>query len=203
MFTHYRTEGIVIKKADYSEADILLTVYTKDFGRVEVVARGSRKITSKLRPVIEFMAVVEIEFIQGKTCKTLTDAVIINSLGGIRNDLSKSAVALEIFDFTRRAVIEQQSDTRVWGLLLLTIVFVDGAESGSCDAVCHYFIWHLLDISGWRPEFAVKTIGVENLALVKFFCDADLARSTRMRLARRQHNLLFKLADDYLSLITK
>jgi DNA repair protein RecO (recombination protein O) len=203
MFTHYRTEGIVIKKIERGEADLLLVVYTREFGRVEVVARGIRKAASKLRPAIEFTALIEIEFIQGKTCKTLIDAVIINSLGGSRDDLGKSAVLRQICDFTEKAVKDQQADARIWDLLRTTLVFIESAPNKSCGAVRHYFAWHLLEASGWRPEFDPQTAGAENFSLVNIFLNADIVRSSKMRLAARQSDLLAKAEDDYLSLVTK
>ncbi len=53
MFTHYRTQGIILKKEDRGEADRLFTIYTKDFGKLELLAKGERKIKSKLRGGLE------------------------------------------------------------------------------------------------------------------------------------------------------
>ena len=213
MFTHYRTEGVVIKKIARGEADLLLIVYTKEFGRVEVMARGARKIASKLRPAIEFPAVIEIEFIQGKTCKTLTDAVIINLLGGIRDDLGKSVVLRQMGDFCERVIKDQQEDGRIWNLISSAFAFIGAAPSKGCEAVYHYFVWHLLEAAGWRPdlgearpggrpEFDPQAVKAEDLALVKFFRDSDIERSARMKLASRQNNLLTETAEKYLAQVT-
>ena len=203
MFTHYRTEGVVIKRIERGEADFLLVVYTKDFGRIEVIARGARKIASKLRPAVEFVAVIEIEFIQGKACKTLTDAVIINSLGGARKDLVKSAVLRQICDFAEMVVKDQQEDARTWDLISSTFAFIGSVSSKSCIAVYHFFVWHLMEVSGWRPDFNERMISAENLALVKIFRDADIDQSAKMRLGERQDNLLLEVAEKYLSFVTE
>ena len=49
MFTHYRTKGFILKKRNQGEANQLFTVFTKDFGRIEILGKSIRKITSKLR----------------------------------------------------------------------------------------------------------------------------------------------------------
>ena len=49
MFTHYRTQGLIIKKINYREADRIFIIYTQDFGKLKVLARAERKIKSKLR----------------------------------------------------------------------------------------------------------------------------------------------------------
>ena len=76
MFLNYRTKGFIFKKEDRGEADQLFTIYTKDFGKLEILGKAIRKISSKLRSGAETFYLSEIEFIQGKTYKTLTDAIL-------------------------------------------------------------------------------------------------------------------------------
>jgi len=66
MFVHYRTQGLILKKEDQGEADLLFTIYTKDFGKLEILGRAIRKISSKLRSGAEIFYLSEVEFIQGK-----------------------------------------------------------------------------------------------------------------------------------------
>ncbi|NQU82868.1 MAG: recombination protein O N-terminal domain-containing protein, partial [Parcubacteria group bacterium] len=77
-FTHYRTRGFFLKNEARGEADEIFTLFTSDFGRIRVLGRAIRKITSKLRSGAGLFYYSEIEFIQGKQYKTLTDAVLID-----------------------------------------------------------------------------------------------------------------------------
>jgi len=79
MFTHYRTEGFILKKIDRGEADRIFTVYTRDFGKLDLLAKAERKIKSKLRGGLELFYLSDIEFIQGKTHKTLTDTILVEN----------------------------------------------------------------------------------------------------------------------------
>ena len=87
MFVHHRTSGFILKKVDRKETDQLLTIYTKDFGKLEILAKAIRKISSKLKSGAEIFYLSEIEFIQGKTRKTLTDAILIEKFENLRKDL--------------------------------------------------------------------------------------------------------------------
>ncbi len=69
MFTRYRTQGIILGKVDRGESDRLFTIYTKDYGIINLLARSERKIKSKLRSGLELFYLSEIEFIQGKAQK--------------------------------------------------------------------------------------------------------------------------------------
>ncbi|MBU4204806.1 recombination protein O N-terminal domain-containing protein [Patescibacteria group bacterium] len=73
MALHYRTIGFVLKKNDIGEADRIFTVFTLDFGKVKISGKAIRKIASKLKGGIDVISLSEIEFIQGKAYKTLTD----------------------------------------------------------------------------------------------------------------------------------
>jgi len=44
MFTYYRAQGFILKKEDRGEADRIFTIYTKDFGKLELLAKAVRKI---------------------------------------------------------------------------------------------------------------------------------------------------------------
>jgi len=203
MFTHYRTESIILKRVDRGEADQLLIAYTKEFGRVEIVARSVRKVASKLRAAVEFTSVVELEFIQGKTCKTLTDAVILIPLRHLRQDSGKRAAARRFLSLVESLIKDQQEDVAVWEMIWAAITDVDAAGGKSGAAVYHHYVWHLFTVLGWRPEFGERSAGVACRSLVDFFRDSEIGRSSKMRLTELQNEELEEVAGRYLELVTK
>ena len=203
MFTHYRTQAFILKRINRGEADQLLVVYTKDFGRIEVMAKGVRKVASKLRPAVEFPAIIDLEFIQGKTCKTLTDAVTLIPLKHSRRDPDKREVITRIAAMAEILIKDQQSDSNVWDLVCSAAVFAETADRRNSDAIYQYFVWHLFESLGWRPEFGADFAGAACRSLVRLFRDSDIARSAKMRLTGSQVNNLDRIARDYLALITK
>ena len=86
MAIHYRTQGFILKKTDRGEADQILTIYTKDFGKLEILGKAIRKIKSKLRSGADLFYFSEIEFIQGKAYKTLTDILKLKENSRGNND---------------------------------------------------------------------------------------------------------------------
>ena len=89
MFFKYRTQGFILKKEDRGETDQLFTIFTRDFGKLEVLGKAIRKISSKLRSGMEIFYLSEIEFIQGKTYKTLTDIFLIKKFQNLRKNWRK------------------------------------------------------------------------------------------------------------------
>ena len=117
MFLNYRTQGLILKKEDRGEADQLFTIYTKDFGKLKILARAVRKISSKLKSGAEIFYLSEIEFIQGKRNKTLTDSVLVENFKNLRQDLNKLKIAYQIAQKVDEAMPAPEADARIWNLL--------------------------------------------------------------------------------------
>jgi len=169
MATHYRTEGYVLKKTDLREADQLFAVYTKDYGKVDILGRAIRKITSKLRSGVELFYFSEVEFIQGKAYKTLTDAILINKFENIRSDLEKTKIACQMVDLVDGLVRGQESDERIWSLLNESF----GRLSLSTNLIYHYFFWNFLSILGYQIDLHNCVYCEKQLIPLKLYFNAQ------------------------------
>ena len=73
--TYHTTEGIVLKKTPYGEADFLVRVLTLDFGKIDLRARGARKQNSKLNPHLDFLDIASLSFVKnGDSIPTIIDS---------------------------------------------------------------------------------------------------------------------------------
>lgn len=154
MFFHYRTQGFILKKENRGEADQILTVYTKDFGKLEILAKSIRKITSKLRSGAEVFYLSEIEFVQGKNYKTLTDAIALKKFEKIRKNVLKLDIAFRISEVVDQLVRGEEVDERIWYLLKETFTQLNNQKlkSFNLQLLYYYFFWNLLSYLGYRPE---------------------------------------------------
>ena len=161
MFVHYRTQGFVFKKTDRGEADQIFTIYTKDFGKLVFLARAARKIQSKLRGGLPLFAVSEIEFIQGKAYKTLTDAFVVERFGEIPRSLTKLKIAYKIGEVLGNLIKEEEENEGIWRLLRQTLRELNDYSLGGkrkapisvyCLSVYYYFFWNLVALAGFEPS---------------------------------------------------
>ncbi|MDO8424431.1 MAG: DNA repair protein RecO, partial [bacterium] len=154
MFVHYRTNAIALKKEGRGEADELFTFYAKDFGKLEVLGRSIRKIDSKLRAGTDIFYLSEIEFIQGRGRKTLTDAILIEKLGRIRNNLPKLKIAHNISEALDSLVRGQEPDEKIWQLAKEAFERLNDWEieppggEGKLEIIYYYFLWKLISALG-------------------------------------------------------
>ena len=75
MALQYKTKGFIYKKRNRGETDRIFTIFTYDFGKIDVWGRAIRKIDSKLKSGIDIFYLSYIEFVQGKK-KTLLNTLI-------------------------------------------------------------------------------------------------------------------------------
>ncbi|PIY90871.1 MAG: DNA repair protein RecO [Candidatus Nealsonbacteria bacterium CG_4_10_14_0_8_um_filter_35_10] len=154
MAIHYRTQGFILKKKDLGEADRIFTIFTRDFGKLEILAKAIRKIGSKLRGGIELFYLSDIEFIQGKTHKTLTDTILIESFLNLRKDLKRLKIAFDISEMIDSLIRGEERDEKIWKLLRETFerlnkIYLSIKE---CWLIYYYFLWNFLSILGYKPQ---------------------------------------------------
>jgi len=154
MTTHYRTQGFILKKEDLKEADQLFTVYTKEFGKLKILGRAVRKIGAKLRGSFQLFRLVELEFIQGKSHKTLTDAIVVKKFSKIENDLKKIKAVHQMADVLDSLVIREEKDNLIWQLLFEVFERLNNLPFTVHDLrlIYYYFFWNLITLLGYQPQ---------------------------------------------------
>lgn len=152
MFVNYRTQGLILKKEDRGEADRLFTIYTKDFGKLKILAKAVRKISSKLRVGAEIFYLSEVEFIQGKSRKTLTCAIPIEKFRNLRHDLKRLKIAYQIAELTDNFILEPEQDERIWNLLMSVFKKINDLKfsENNLQSICHYFLFHFVAFLGYQ-----------------------------------------------------
>ena len=208
MAIHYRTRGIFLRKADLREADQLFTVYTEDFGKIKVLGRAIRKINSKLRGGAGLFYLSEIEFIQGKTHKTLTDAILIDKFSDIRKDLGKLRIIYQIAAIIDKLVIKEEKDANIWELLSEVSRKLDSHTlvASSYWLIYYYFFWHLISLLGYHPKIENcfiqgKAIDCDIIKILKLIFKKDWQILSRLKLTASHSELLKNISEWYKNLV--
>jgi len=154
MTTHYKTQAFVFKKDDINESDRFFSVFTDDFGRLDIFAKAIRKNASKLRSGIDIFFMTEIEFIQGKSKKTLTDATIIEKFNNVPQDFEKFKTASRIGEILDDFIKGEEKDENIFNLLNEVFYKLNdhNMDVRKCALVYYYFLWNTLSLLGYRSE---------------------------------------------------
>lgn len=165
MTKHYRTKGFVFKKEESGDADRIFSVFTEDFGRIEVFAKAIRKIASKLKGNIGVFHLSEIEFIQGENRKTLVDTVSLQNAKNISEVPEKIEIAYKISNLLDIFIKGQEPDRKIWNLILDFFGKLDNYSSFvqmskfsantkalHYQLIYYYFFWNFISALGYKPE---------------------------------------------------
>jgi len=149
-----RATGFIFKKEDRSDTDRVFYVFTNDYGKLKIFAKSIRKIDSKLKSGIDIFSLSEVEFIQGKSKKTLTDAIFVRNFKKIKSSPRRFEVAGRIAESMDDFIKEQEKDKKIFDLLgdSLGRLNDDALEQKSCELVYYHFIWNFFSELGFKPE---------------------------------------------------
>lgn len=158
----YFTEGLVLKKDPYGEADALVTLLTRDFGKIRGVAQGVRKQEAKLKGHFEVFSHSVVGFVIGKNFYRFTGADMKDFFPALRASSSALRGAAYIGNILDKNTFEEQGDPRLFELVhdafcrLNDAAGASNTEScaGTCDieSILFWFHTRLLGVLGLLPE---------------------------------------------------
>lgn len=151
------TTGIVLTRTNYGEADRILTVLTPT-GKVRLLAKGVRKIKSRLAGGVELFSVSELTFLQGKSeLHTLISGRLKQHFGNIVKDMNRTMFAYEALK-TINKVLEDDADEAYFNLLEQTLEILDDVEA-ALDIIRMWFLAQLLSLGGYAPNLITDPSG--------------------------------------------
>lgn len=149
----YRAEAIVLKTIDFGEADRVLTLLTRHFGKVSVVAKGIRRSTSRLAGHAEPLSHATFQLARGRELDVLTGAETRGAYRLVRDDLVRIAAAWYLAELADRFTADRSPSAPIFDLVENALRHLEAGHAPGL--VCRWFDLHLLDRSGFRPELGV------------------------------------------------
>lgn len=113
----FTTEGIIIKRSNFGEADRILTVVTPFKGKIKIVAKGVRRITSRRGGNVELLNKVKLHIYQGQGMPILTEAESISTYPMIKNELILSSYGSHIMELAEKLLPEEQGNPVAYQLI--------------------------------------------------------------------------------------
>lgn len=147
------TEGLVLRYADYKEADRIVVLLTPEMGKLTVSARGARRPKSRLLAGAQLFCHADYQLFKLNEAYTMSQVELKESFFNIRNDINKFAYATYIMNLTEEAVLPDEGARKTYRLVLDALAFLANNELNAQDIV-HAFEIKLIDILGYRPILA-------------------------------------------------
>ncbi len=146
----YRLQAIVMRRRDMGEADRLLTVFTRDRGKVTLLAKGVRRAASRKAGHLEPFTYTDLLVAKGANLDLVTQAETIAAHRHVREDLWLSSLAYYIVELADAFTQDEDPNSLLFDLLLETLGRLDAGRSTTLAV--RYYELHMLDLAGYQPQ---------------------------------------------------
>jgi DNA repair protein RecO (recombination protein O) len=120
-----KVEGIIIRTNDYGETNKIVTMFTRELGKVGVMARGARKPSSRLASVSQIFTYGSFLIQMGSGLGTLQQGESLSSMKYIKSDIIATAYASYIVELTDKGLEERKPNPYLFELLYQTLNYMN------------------------------------------------------------------------------
>ncbi|HET6830046.1 MAG TPA: DNA repair protein RecO [Solirubrobacterales bacterium] len=167
----FKTEGVVLRSIRFGEADRILHLYTAERGRVNAIAKGSRRPKSRFGGRLEPFFRLDLMLHEGRSelC-TVTGAATVAGYPGLRADGAAIGAAARGCDAVLRLLDSAEPNRPAYNLLCRYLALLDERADGGADwhAIGLAFRLKLLLASGFAPELGSCARCGEGEGIVSF-----------------------------------
>lgn len=125
----YSSEGIILGRRNFSEADRIISIYSKDGGRISLIAKGVRRPSSRKRGHIEIFNLVKYQATVGHGIDMMLEAEVINDFKNIRKSLNKISLAYYFMEVVGRITHEGEPNEELFDLILLNLTKLEKTKA--------------------------------------------------------------------------
>ncbi len=150
----YPATGLTLHRLNLGETDKILTLYTREHGKLSAVAKGARRAGSRLSGATELFTLSRFLLATGKSLDIVTQCEIENSFASLRNDLGLLARAAYFCELLDRLTLERDaaSSAELLDLTVSALALLQQTETYP-DGVVHAYELGLLAVLGYAPVF--------------------------------------------------
>lgn len=194
----FTTEAIVLNYSRYRDNDRIYTVYTRENGKLALMARGSNKIKSKLAGHMEPGCHSFLMIARGRAIPILAQASSVTSFARLRSSFEKFSCALATLEVIDALTHQEEPDTRIFDLLYKTLKRIASHTFSPIHekALQYCYLLRLLIYLGHAPNVAHQKI-LQPLLVADIEKDAILLSDDASSLT--EDYLLLALGDKRLS----
>lgn len=145
-----KAEGIVLRASDYGESNKIITLYTKEYGKIGLMARGAKKPKNPLASVTHVLFYGLCLFKKGRGLGMLYQAETLHALTAIQSDIEKMGYSALIVELADRLLPEGQRSEAVYQLLQNCLLYMEkGVDAAVLAAI---FAMKMMVFAGIEPQ---------------------------------------------------
>lgn len=207
-------QALLLKRTDYREADLIVTLFTTDFGKVQALARSARNSRKRFAGALEPIHTLDVDLEPPKRGDLfeLRAAEVRVPRVYLPQHLERLQAAGKLLGWLREVLPERSSEPQLWALTIELLDSLERRETLNAETILATTGLHLLSLLGWAMDFetCVKcgkhcpahkpgTISASRGGLVCTSCGGGKTRldaELRQRLAQANHGVTVLRPED-------
>ncbi len=162
MAEYFKTQGIILKHEEAGEYDALISCYSKNFGKIDVLAKGIKKINAKLAGHLQIPSLNNLEIVSNKIYRLIGTSVIKN-FSNIKKNREALENALYICEITDKLIGHPLREEKLWRLLNAALAKIEKSPDLSVYVNILYQA-KLIKILGYEPDISqIKDRAIKEL----------------------------------------
>jgi DNA repair protein RecO len=151
-----RAEGIVLRRQTVTESSLIVTWYTREFGKLKTLAKGARRIKGPFQGKIDLFYRDEIVFLRSRRSDLhlLHDCFLEGAHARLRQSVESLTAASYVCELVELAMEQEDVNTAVYDLLMTILDVLEVRHDG---VLLIWFELRLLASTGWKPNWEGKT----------------------------------------------
>ncbi|MFH1314496.1 MAG: DNA repair protein RecO [Candidatus Eisenbacteria bacterium] len=150
----HRTQGVVLRTRKIRESSLIVVFFTRDYGKISVVAKGSLRPKSKFGSSLELFTRSSLIFYkkENRDLHTLSHSDILSSHKELKKDVVKVAYASVTSEMVERLVPGEEPNKQLYLLLDSALKQIELAERQQLEVVLTSYVLKMLHLVGYGPE---------------------------------------------------
>lgn len=145
--------AFVLKKRDHNDTDEIITFFSEEKGKIEFLAKSTKKIKSKNSYILEPFSLLEVYSAQGKSWDRVTKLDSVKYFPELRKNTKKGLIADYSVKLIDKLTQISEKNSRVFKLLLSYLLFLQ--KNSLNPFVVDAFVLQLLSIVGFKPDLTL------------------------------------------------
>ena len=165
----HKTPAVVLRSTPYGESDLIVTLYTMDFGKIKGIAKGAKRSRKRFANTLEICSYVQVIFFEKETrdLVRLNHCDLIRPFARLREDITKLAWASYFIELVNEMTAERIKNKPLFELLIFFLNLVDRGMLK--EEIQRIFEVRLLSHLGYQPLLDHCTRCQKRFSGEKFF----------------------------------
>jgi DNA repair protein RecO (recombination protein O) len=150
----YKNEVVILRSINIKESDRLYEIFSKEQGKIKIIAQGTRKPKAKLASGLEPITQSEVFLINGRVFDRAAGVIIINQFKEVKKDYQKIKTARMFLNALNKLAVEREANEEIYKSLIFCLEKLDDGEVdfNKINLVYLGLLWKIIKWNGYQPQ---------------------------------------------------